>query len=126
MIEKYKEINGFEGRYKISNYGNVYSMITNKILSPKVDKDGYLEVGLVRSDGKRIYKRVHRLVAEAFISNDKSYPQINHIDDNKQNNNVCNLEWCTAKQNNNHGNRKECYKRMKRDEKGRFVCVGSI
>lgn len=123
MKEVWKDIKGFEGRYMVSNLGDVYSLIYDKKLKPKIDKDGYLEFGLVDSNKKRHFKRCHRLVAESFIPNPNNYPIINHIDENKSNNIVSNLEWCDFKHNNNYGKRKEFHKKMKRDKKGRFVCA---
>lgn len=64
----------------------------------KEDKDGYLEVGMYQ-DGKRYFRRVHRVVAEAFIPNLDHLPQINHKDGNVKNNHVDNLEWCTCQDN---------------------------
>lgn len=63
------------------------------------DKDGYLSCGVILKDGTHKRKRVHRLVAEAFIDNTNNYPVVNHKDENKQNNNVENLEWCTVEYN---------------------------
>ena len=71
------------------------------------DKDGYLIVGLYR-DGKCKTVRVHRIVAKAFIDNPHNLPEINHIDEDKTNNHVENLEWCTTAYNLTYGHRLEC------------------
>ena len=99
-----KEIKDFEG-YFVSNYGQIYTTKKNggyktniRELKIKEDKDGYLEVGIYKNK-KRFFRRVHRLVAEAFLENPNHYPQINHIDGDTKNNNVSNLEWCTCRDN---------------------------
>jgi len=102
----YKDINGFEGLYMISNTGDVYSVKRDITLKPKKDKDGYFEVCLY--NGKNNYRRVHRLVAEAFIPQTDGCNIVNHLDCNKQNNNAQNLEWTTVS-----GNTKHCYKNNK-------------
>ena len=78
--------------YSISSEGRVRNDETNKMKSMDATSDGYHKVDLY-SNGKRTSVRVHRLVAEAFIPNPNKLPQINHIDGNKENNNVKNLEW---------------------------------
>lgn len=74
------------------------ALIRTKFLKPKMDKDGYFDVALCK-DGKMFYKRVHRLVASAFIPNPNNFPVINHIDENPSNNIVTNLEWCSVSYN---------------------------
>ena len=94
MNEIWKDIENFEGRYQISKFGNVKSLNERKcILTPSINRKGYKRVNLW--DGCKSYpKSVHRLVAIAFIPNPNNLPQVNHIDENKLNNNVDNLEWC--------------------------------
>lgn len=91
--------------YKVNEKGEVYSIKTNKILK-QYKKKNYLGVCLYK-DNKRKFRLVHRLVANAFIDNPYNLPQINHKDENTMNNNVSNLEWCTAKYNSNYGTHKD-------------------
>ena len=101
------EIIDYRGLYKINNNGYVYNVLKNKLISISKDKDGYEFVHL-RKDGKDKVMKIHRLVAYMFVKNDnpKEKTQINHIDENKSNNNMSNLEWCTIKYNNKYGTRK--------------------
>lgn len=93
-MEIWKEIPGSGGKYQISNYGNVYSLINNVQLKGVNNGNGYLRVKL----NERLFY-IHRLVAMAFIPNPKGYKEINHKDENKLNNNADNLEWCSHKYN---------------------------
>lgn len=99
MKEVWKDIKGYEGLYQVSNLGNVKSLKFNKekILIPLFDKN-YLFIQLWKNGKYKRYK-VHRLVAEAFIPNTNEYSCVNHKDENKQNNCVDNLEWCTNQYN---------------------------
>lgn len=111
MGEIWLPVKGFEGLYEVSNFGNVRSLNYRhtgeiKVLSVFENKCGYLYVGLFK-DGKQKKYRVHRLVAEAFLPNPLNLQQVNHIDENKHNNNVDNIEFCDAKYNNNYGTRNE-------------------
>lgn len=101
MEEVWKDIEGYEGLYQVSNFGRVRTL---KIMKPAKLKKGYLYLTLSR-DNKKKCTSVHRLVAKAFIHNPRNYPQVNHIDGNKENNNINNLEWCD-----NSFNQKEAYK----------------
>lgn len=107
-MEIYKDIEGYEQLYQISNYGNVKSLKYNKekILKPAKLKNGYLQVTLCKEE-KRKQHYIHRLVGEAFIDNPNNYKQVNHKDENPANNNVSNLEWCTNEYNINYGTRTE-------------------
>lgn len=124
MKELWKDIKGYEGCYQVSNLGRIKSLdrMTNnqygeyfmkgRILKNSIIKDkGYCRVSLNNGNGK-ISKRVHRLVAEAFIPNPENKLEVNHKDGNKLNNCVSNLEWCTNKENIEHsirtGLKKHC------------------
>ena len=95
-MEIFKDIKGYEGKYKVSNLGNVYSVISNKKLVT-FKTPTYVKVNLQRKSFN-----VHRLVAIAFIENKENKPCVNHIDCNKHNNNIDNLEWVTYKENYKH------------------------
>ena len=129
--EEWKAIQGYEGIYEVSNFGNVRSVdryldckIKNvnkhlwkgRIISQQKRKDGRLTVALY-SHSKRKRMLVHRVVADAFIPNPNNYPCINHKDENPANNKVENLEWCTYKYNNNYGTFAE-RRRKTMEEKG--------
>ena len=114
----WRDIAGYEGLYQVSNMGRVKSLeriitrkngrkqtIRERILKPKTKRTGYLQVGLFNGRGKEKKFLVHRLVCGAFHENPENKPCVNHIDENKANNEANNLEWCTYKENNNHGTR---------------------
>ena len=123
-MEIWKNVIGYENLYKISNYGNIYSVVKQKSKSTRKKPNGYIIVDLCKN-GIVHTKHIHRLVAEAFIPNPNGLPQVNHIDGNKQNNCVDNLEWCTCKENMQHavenglikkGENHKLYKRKLSDE----------
>lgn len=109
-MEVWKDIKDYEGYYQVSNLGNIRSLTrevrnnlgTNTVfgqkISPFMNQSGYLQVALSK-EGNRERPYVHRLVAEAFISNPRNLSEVNHIDHNKLNCSVENLEWCTRKEN---------------------------
>lgn len=120
-IEEWKDVPGYLGYYQISNLGRVKSLnrtivyspskfypngrvrvLKEKILTPSVDKKGYEFVQLFINGNYRS-KKIHRLVAEVFIPNPNNLEQVNHKDENKKNNKVSNLEWCTLIYNINYG-----------------------
>lgn len=89
-----KAIPGYEGLYEADTDGSIFSLISNKKLKPNYIWNGYAQYSL-RKNGKRHLFLGHRLIASTFIPNPNNYPVVNHIDENKTNNNVANLEWCT-------------------------------
>ena len=97
-LEAFKPIPGFND-YQISSWGRVYNTRTGRFLVPEVHNKGYLRVDLYDINGNRCHKKIHRLVAEAFVLNKHGKKQINHIDGNNQNNSFTNLEWVTDKEN---------------------------
>ena len=99
-----KDIINFEN-YQIYDDGRVWSKKSNKWLKP-IDINGYKKVSLYKN-GKEYQRLVHRLVAEAFIPNPNNYDEINHINEDKSDNRVENLEWCTPSYNINYGTRIE-------------------
>lgn len=113
-METWKDVKDFEGFYQISNKGNIKSLerqvtgklgsvrvLPEKLITPTDNGKGYLVVALYKN-GKRYFKKIHRLVAEAFIPNPDNKSEVNHIDGNKSNNNYTNLEWSTTKENCRH------------------------
>ena len=96
MEETYKKIEGFEN-YSVSDFGNVRNDTTDRILKPGCD-NGYLKVVLT-NNGKRHNKNIHKLVADAFLLNPENKKCIDHIDNNRQNNNLINLRFATTTQN---------------------------
>ena len=120
MEEIWKDIDGFEGLYQISNYGRIKSLgrpgkgYGDKYTVDRIIKDirctnGYRSAFL-NKNGVRHVRLVHRLVAMAFIENPNNLPQVNHKDEDITNNRADNLEWCTPKYNANYGSRNiRCY-----------------
>ena len=105
MIEELKDIKDYEGLYAITRDGRVWSYKSKKFLKHGLVK-GYHRVCLCK-EGKCKNFRVHRLVAQTFIPNPEGLPEVNHKDEDKSNNNVNNLEWCSYEYNINYGTRNE-------------------
>ena len=107
IIETFKDIKNYEGIYQISNLGNIRNS-KGLVLKQRHDKDGYKRISLHKRIGeKKDIKtfQVHRLIAMSFIENIKNFQFVNHVDENKENNIVSNLEWCSKKYNNGYGSR---------------------
>ena len=117
--EEWRDVVGYEGLYQVSDQGRVKSLERKlphwrggeqikkeRILNPGIDRDGYLKLNLCAGGKTRTFF-VHRLVCQVFHENPDNKPQVNHINEDKTDNRACNLEWCTCKQNINHGSRNE-------------------
>lgn len=113
MEEIWKDIEGYEGKYQVSNLGKVRSLDRKtgnhprkgKVLKPCANRNGYLAVNLYNKNTNREARSIHRLVAQTFIANPDCKPEVNHKDGNKQNNRVSNLEWCTGSENKIHAHK---------------------
>ena len=116
--EEWRDVVGYEGRYQVSSMGRVKSLerkvtkgdgertVKERFLKPNVAYGGYLMVALY-ADGKRKMLKVHRLVCQAFHDNPDNKSDVNHINEDKADNRACNLEWCTRRENINHGTHNE-------------------
>jgi len=115
MNELWADVIGYEKYYQVSNLGQIKSkdrrvnssfgktrVIKGRLLKTPTDKAGYPRIDLCGGTKKRNNQYVHRLVAEHFIENSNQYPEVNHIDGVKSNNDFINLEWCTHHQNMSH------------------------
>lgn len=110
-----KDIKGYEGIYAITTCGKIYShsrvakngrLFKGRMIKLTLNTWGYYKVSLTDSAGERKTHTVHRLVAQAFLPNLGSLPEVNHIDEDKLNNNLDNLEWCTCQYNSEYTNAK--------------------
>lgn len=131
MNEEWRDIKGYENVYQVSNLGRVRSLHygRTRILAQAENIDGYLVVNLCVNMNKKSL-RVHRLVSGAFIANPQNKPQVNHIDENKKNNHIKNLEWATEKENSTYGTRTKraadsrrgmkCFRRIDSMETGSY------
>lgn len=120
-MEIWKDVNGFEDLYEVSNYGRVRSKsrtvncsnrsgsTSTRVINGRILKPGYVggksrHQTITLSNGKSYSFPLHRIVALAFIPNPNNLPCVNHIDEDPTNNNVENLEWCSYQYNNTYGN----------------------
>lgn len=123
MIERWIDIQGYEGLYQISSHGNVrsldrskkanhnnYYIAKGKLLKHSFNHKNYPEVALYNKEGKRRNHRIHKLVATNFLVKGSNQTQINHKDGIKSNNNIDNLEWCTGEENIYHAYETGLYK----------------
>lgn len=94
----WKDIEGYEGLYAVNEKGEVWSYYKQGLKAQRLNQSGYLIVQLYKNNKSTFYT-VHRLVANAFLPNPNNFPVINHKDENKMNNNVENLEWCSVEYN---------------------------
>lgn len=116
-LEIWKPINGYEGRYEVSNYGNIKALrkehiwgrggsskrvFEERVLRPSFNTSGYLRICLRDKHTNQMSIEIHKIVAAHFVENIGNKPQINHINGIKIDNSAKNLEWCTAKENINH------------------------
>lgn len=128
LIEEWRDIQGYEGKYQVSDWGRVKRISTNRILAKHHDKDGY-ELVNFKINNKHSLGKVHRLVAEAFIPNPQNKPCVDHINGIRDDNKVENLRWCTQQENlnmplarkNNSSSSKIKILKRNRDGLGRFV-----
>ena len=114
-VETFVKIDGFE-KYEVSNLGKVRNIKSGRIIKTFLHHNGYLTYGLYENN-KQKQLSLHRIIAIAFIDNHEEKPCVNHIDENKLNNDLSNLEWCTAKENMIHGTRikrasEKCFKKV--------------
>ncbi len=131
--EEFRDIKGYENIYQISNYGRVKSLkriidknhiVYEKILKLNISNNGYYTIALYKNKRSK-YFTVHRLLAKTFISNPQNFPVVNHIDQNKLNVIISNLEWCTYKYNSTESYRLTNRKGSMLNKKGE-LCPNSI
>ena len=101
-----KDVIGYEGLYAVTSCGKVWSYRKKRFLKPWKGSSGYLQVSLSKNGEVKAYL-VHRLVQEIYLPNPNNLPCVNHRDENKKNNALPNLEWCTYEYNNNYGSHNE-------------------
>ncbi len=142
--EIWKDVVGYEGLYEVSNFGRIKSkervvnnskgkrIVKSKILSPFISNSGYYAIVLHKTRPVFKLNYIHRLIANAFLPNENNLEQINHIDGNKLNNNVFNLEWCSRSENMKHAikvglfSQKVVKDRIKKMNKSVVKCVMQI
>ena len=128
--EEWRDVAGYEGLYQVSSEGRVKSLErkgrkSERILKPGVRSKGYLFVGLW-AGGKRKMFSVHRLVCQAFHDNPDNKTDVNHINEDKTDNRACNLEWCTRRENCNHGTRNERSAKNRSKSVGQYTLDGEL
>ena len=132
--EEWRDVVGYEGLYQLSDQGRVKSLarqnclgrtVKERILKSRTNRYGYMEVNLC-ADGKRKMLKVHRLVCQAFHDNPDNKPEVNHVNEDKTDNRACNLEWCTRRENLNHGTRNERSRKSLSKPVGQYTLNGEL
>ena len=114
-----RDIKDYEGLYAATSCGRVWSYRAKKFLKSRKNRDGYLLVNLYKDSKMKTYV-IHRLIAETYLPNQDNLPEVNHKDEDKSNNALPNLEWCTREYNINFGTGKE---RAAKSHQKKVICV---
>jgi len=101
MEDTFEYLKGYENLYKINRKGDIWSCIYSKLRKPQIREDGYIMISICK-ENSRIKTGIHRLLALQYIDNPNNYPEVDHIDRNKQNNCLENLRWVSREQNQNN------------------------
>ena len=133
-VEVWKDCKGYEGKYQVSSQGRIWSIVSQRYLKQKINRDGYCCINLYAKNGKMKKEYVHRLVALAFIDNSNNFPVVNHLNGIKTDNRVENLEWTTKRENtkhaydNNLGNYQEKLAKLHQAQKKTYsvYCNGNL
>lgn len=129
VVETWKDIKGYEGLYMVSDKGNIYSISAKKNIKTRLSTSGYCKINLCKCGIKKTYT-VHRLVMENFEAIEgMDKLQVNHINEVRHDNQLSNLEWCTAKENINHGNHNKKIEDYRKNNGGnskrKIMCINT-